>query len=73
MDGDVYLHNPHEVAQSITIGVSADELHHRILEGARAGMLRAFVIPRGYTSDSNQSSFDAEFIEYLQITWIEAE
>ena len=67
MDGRVYLHNPTEYAHTVEV---ADGLPNETLEGARVGMLRKYVIPRGYTSPSG-SQYDSEMVQYFQVTWIE--
>jgi hypothetical protein len=44
---------------------------NEILEGARFGMLRKYVVPPGYTWSPKFPPSKVEFVHYVQITWVE--
>lgn len=53
-----------------TLAVGDPDFPNPMLEGARVGMLREYIIPRGYKNSRGESS-DVEMVIACQVTWIE--
>jgi hypothetical protein len=64
---DVMATNPYEVAVTLTV---SSHPPNEVLEGARYGMLRSFVIPKGYVLGQFPPT-KHEHVHYMQITWVD--